>query len=972
MKTQGVDVNVTINNVLKTLTVAQDESLLLALRRASYFSVKSGCDDGTCGICIVLINGKPERSCKIKALTVEGAKITTIEGLGDAERLHPLQEAFMETGAIQCGFCTPAQILHAKALLDENSNPTEDEIRHALNGVLCRCTGYVRGVDAVQRAAAKMRDEPVEPFTHLEQILPEDIGHLKLPESFYRRDGSRNPLPPLVFTPLEMTTTHIVGKPEVKVDAKKLVQGRPVFTDDFRREGMLYGALLTSPHAHAHIRRIDASRARELPGVRAVLTCEDIPRIKYASGGQSYPQPLPYDQVSLDKKVRHVGDRVAIAAAETLELAQEALSLIDVEYDLLPIVVDPEAAMQDGAPIIHDEPDTESIHDPERNIVHHIEAHAGDVDAAFGEADHLFEGTYRTPKQQQVHLEPHVCITYFDEDERLVIRTSTQVPFHIRRMVAPLIGLPVKQIRVVKPRIGGGFGNKQELILEDLCAHLTLATNRPVRMEYTRTQEFTSSRSRHANIIRYKIGVKDEKVTAANLYLIGDTGAYGAHALTVNMVGGFKGLTLYNPPNVQFISDVVYTNTPPAGAFRGYGAMQCQFGIEVLMEEIADKLGLDVVEFKRSNWLKVGEPMHLSKSLGEGREGVEQSLQTSALDLCVDIGRLATDFEAKRQKHRQQDGRYRHGIGMAVVMHGSGIADLDMASATLKMNDDGSFNLLIGATDLGTGSDTILAQMAAEILGIPLEDIIVYSSDTDFTPFDKGAYASSTTYISGGAVRKAALKIKEQILEHASLMLGGIDMHDLKLQDRQVKTLDGRSISLAEIGLSSLHQQDQHQIIASASHKSPLSPPPTAAQFAEIVVDMETGKINTERLLMVVDCGRVINPATASGQVEGGMAQALGFALTEEMLFDDDGQPLNPNLSKYRIPRAARMPAMDVIFVQTDEPSGPFGAKSVSEIAIDGVSPAMASALHDATSLWMRELPYTAERVKAALKKAGH
>jgi len=971
MKTQGVDVAVTINNVPRMLAVEQDESLLLALRRASYFSVKSGCDDGTCGVCTVLINGKPERSCKIKALEVDGAEITTLEGLGDAEGLHPLQEAFMGTGAIQCGFCTPAQILRAKALLDENPNPTEEEIRQALNGVLCRCTGYVRGVDAVQRAAAKMRDESVEPFSHIEQTLPQEMAKIELPEVFYRRDGSRNPLPPLVFTPREMTATRIVGKPEVKVDAKKLVQGRPVFTDDFRREGMLYGALLTSPHAHARIRRIDASRARTLPGVHAVLTYEDITRIKYASGGQSYPQPLPYDQVSLDNKVRHVGDRVAIAAAETLDLAQEALRLIDVEYDLLPVVVDPEAAMQDGAPIIHDEADTEGIYDPEHNIVHHIDVHVGDVDAAFAEADRLFEGTYRTPKQQQVHLEPHICITYFDEDERLVIRTSTQVPFHIRRMVAPLIGLPVKKIRVVKPRIGGGFGNKQELILEDLCAHLTLAANRPVRMEYTRTQEFTSSRSRHANIIHYKIGVKDEKVIAARLYLIGDTGAYGAHALTVNMVGGFKGLTLYNPPNVHFISDVVYTNTPPAGAFRGYGAMQCQYGMEVLMEEIAANLGLDVVEFKRRNWLRVGEPMYLSKALGEGREGVEQSLQTSALDQCLDIGRLATDFETKREKYRQQDGRYRHGIGMAVVMHGSGIADLDMASATLKMNDDGSFNLLMGATDLGTGSDTILAQMAAEVLGISLDDIIVYSSDTDFTPFDKGAYASSTTYISGGAVRKAALKIKVQILEHAGLMLGGIGAADLELQDRQVNAADGRSISLAEIGLSSLHQQNQHQIIASASHKSPFSPPPTAAQFVEIVVDMETGRIKTERLLMVVDCGRVINPVTASGQVEGGMAQALGFALEEEMLFDDNGQPLNPNLSSYHIPRVTGMPAMDVIFVQTDEPSGPFGAKSVSEIAIDGVAPAMASAFHDATGIWMRELPYTPERVKAALKQAG-
>ena len=636
---------------------------------------------------------------------------------------------------------------------------------------------------------------------------------------------------------------------------------------------------------------------------------------------------------------------------------------------MLPGVVDMEDAMQDGAPIIHDESDTEGIHDPRDNIVYHIDAQVGDVESAFAESDRVFEGTYRTPQQQHVHLEPHVCITYWDENHRLVIRTSTQVPFHIRRMVAPLIGLPVKQIRVIKPRIGGGFGNKQEMILEDLCAHLTLATGRPVRMEYTRTQEFTSSRRRHSNIMRYRIGVKDGVVTAAYLYLIGDTGAYGCHGLTVNMVGGFKGLTLYNPPNARFTCDVVYTNTPPAGAFRGYGAMQCQFGIETLMEEIADQLGLDVVQFKRGNWIKVGEVMHLSKALGEGREGTEQILQSSALEQCVAIGLQATDFYTKRQKHRTQDGRFRRGIGMAVVMHGSGIAGLDMAAATLKMNDDGSFNLLIGATDLGTGSDTILAQMAAEVLGVPLEDIIVYSSDTDFTPFDKGAYASSTTYISGGAVRKAALQIQDQILEHAALMLNVNDPSSLTLGDRKVVAPDGRSVTLAEVALSSLHQRDQRQIMATASHTSQLSPPPTAAQFAEMIVDTETGRVEVERLLMVVDCGRVINPITASGQVEGGMAQALGFALSEEMLYDKVGNPLNPSLNDYHIPKATEMPAMDVIFVQTEEPSGPFGAKSVAEISIDGVAPAMASAVHDATGVWMRELPYTPERVKQVLEK---
>jgi putative selenate reductase molybdopterin-binding subunit len=505
------------------------------------------------------------------------------------------------------------------------------------------------------------------------------------------------------------------------------------------------------------------------------------------------------------------------------------------------------------------------------------------------------------------------------------------------------------------------------MILEDLCAHLTLATNRPVRMEYTRTQEFTSSRRRHANIMRYRVGVKNQTVIAMDLYLIGETGAYGCHGLTVNMVGGFKGLTLYNPPNAHFACDVVYTNTPPAGAFRGYGAMQCQFGIETLMEEIATKLDFNVIEFKQKNWLKLGETMYLSKALGEGREGFEQTLQSSALEKCVEIGLQATDFYTKRQSQRKQNGKIRRGIGMAVVMHGSGIAGLDMAAATLKMNDDGSFNLLIGATDLGTGSDTILAQMAAEVLKIPLEDIIVYSSDTDFTPFDKGAYASSTTYISGGAVRKAALQIREQILEHAALMLNLDNSSSLKLDNRKVVAPDGQSLTLAEIALNSLHEREQHQIIASASHTSDVSPPPTAAQFAEILLDTGSGQIKVERLLMVVDCGRVINPLTAAGQVEGGMAQALGFTLMEDMRYDQNANPLNPNLRDYRIPRAVEMPAMDVIFVQTDEPSGPFGAKSVAEISIDGVAPAIASAIHDAVGVWMRELPFSIERVNQTL-----
>jgi len=972
-----LSLTLTINGEKKALTVRRTETLLDALRRASYFSVKQGCRTGDCGACTVLLDGQPVHSCQIRAVEARDHEVTTLEALAspplrEGPRLHVIQRAFVETGAIQCGYCTPAQILTAKALLDRNPHPTEREIREALSGVLCRCTGYVKIVQAVQRAAAMMRGEGVAPFSPIEATLAPGQSPVSLIDRYYHRAEDEASLPPLVISPPEMEPLRVVGRPELKVDGVKLAAGRPAFTDDVKLEGMLYGTLLTSPHAHARIRRIDASRARALPGVHAVLTHEDIPRVKYASGGQSYPQPPPFDQVVLDDKVRHVGDRVAVVAAETPELAQRALGLIEVEYEVLPHVLDPEEAMQEGAPVIHDEADTDDIYDAQRNIVHHIDAECGDPEVQWAKADHIFEGVYRTSKQQQAHIEPHVCITHWDEDGRLVVRSSTQVPFHIRRMLAPLVGLPARRIRVIKPRIGGGFGNKQEMILEDLCAHLTLATGRPVRMEYTRRQEFTSSRSRHPQIMRYKIGVTDEmEVIAAELYLIGDTGAYGTHGLTVQMVGGQKGLTLYNAPYSRFVCDVVYTNKSPAGAFRGYGATQCFFGIETLMSEIADQMGWDVVEFKRRNWIKQGEEMLLAKALGEGREGFEQVVHSSGLEQCVQVGLEAMDWYDKRGRMNPDPADpIRRGIGMAVVLHGSGIAGLDMGAATIKMNDDGSFNLLIGATDLGTGSDTILAQMAAEELGVRVEDVVVYSSDTDFTPFDKGAYASSTTYISGGAVRKAARKVADQIRQHAAQMLGLESATGFVLHDRKVVAPDGTALTLEQVALSSLHQRDQHQIIASASHMSYLSPPPFAAQFVELAVDTETGQITVERALMVVDAGRVINPITASGQVEGGMTQALGFAHCEEMVYDEDGRPVNPRFGPYHIYRSNEMPRLEVIFVQTEEPTGPFGAKSVAEIAMDGIAPAMVDAIHDATGVWLREVPFTPERVWRALREA--
>lgn len=968
-----------VNNEQKTLNVQPHERLLRVLRREGYFSVKFGDEHGMTGSDAILLDGQLVNSQTMLAAQAEGHRILTLEGLGTSRNLHPLQEAFIETGAIQSGYNTPAQILAAYALLQKNPNPTEAEVRVAIAGILDRETGYLKPVQAILRAAAVMRGEDVPPFEPLQRAIPAPPDLFNIPWPFETGGGygggdtgttRTKTIPALIVTPPQLKERHTVGKAEPKVDAVKLAAGKPVYTDDIEMRDMLHAALLTSPHAHARITRIDTSRARALPGVQAVLTHQDVPRVFYASGGQSYPNPKPYDQVSLDNKVRHVGDRVAVVAAETPEIAREALKLIEVEYEVLPAIFDPEEAMKPGAPVIHDDPAVEGIHDRERNIVHHIDAHAGDAEAQWAKADHIFEGEYRVHQVQQASIEPHVVVTWWDEDDRMVIRTSTQVPFHVRRMVAPLLGLPVKRIRVVKPRIGGGFGGKQEMLIEDLCAHLTIATGRPVRFEYTREQEFTSARSRHPQILRFKTGVtKDGQITAAECYIIGNTGAYGTHGLTVQMVAGFRALTTYNAPYSRFLCDVVYTNIPTPGAYRGYGAPQGLFALEVHMEEIATALGMEVLEFKRRNTIKVGDTLVMSVALGEGREGIEQKVTSSALNECLDIGAQAMGWYDKRGREKTVPGKphLRKGIGVAVAMHGTGIAGLDMGAASIKLNDDGSFNLLFGATDLGTGADTVLAQIAAETLGVPLNDIIVYAADTDMTPFDTGAYASSTTYVSGGAVLKASEDVRMQILQHAARHMLHCEVDDLELEDRKVVHRDGRSVPLAEVALHSLHQANQHQIMATASHMSELSPPPFAAQFLEATVDTETGQVTVDRMLMAVDCGIAINPITAAGQIEGGMTQALGYAHCEEMAYDNEGRLQATRLGDYHIYRADEMPELDAIFVETYEESGPYGAKAVAEIPKDGVAPALASAIFDATGIHIRELPFTPERVWRAL-----
>ena len=967
-----MEITVTINGEARRLECEPHHTLLTVLRGAGYYSVRFGSETGETGAAAVLLDGRLVSADILLAAQADGHTIETVEALAAPGSLHPIQEAFIESGAFQSGYSTPAMILAAKALLDSNPNPTEGEVRDTLTGILDRETGYLRPVLAILRAGDVLRGTataPVEPVEVAPLLDPagELDGDVTAP-----LEGLSSLAPKVVPSP-EVPETSVVGKPEPKVDATKLAKGRPAFTDDIELRGMLAAKLLFSPHAHARIVAIDDSKARALPGVRAVLHHQNVKRVRYASGGQSYPNPPPYDQASFDDKVRFVGDRVAAVAADTIEIATQAVALIDVTYEVLPAVYDENEAIAGDAPVIHDEEDMEGAYDAARNIVHHMEAEIGDVAAGFEAADHVFEQTFRVHQVHASPIEPHIAIGYWDSDERLVLRTSTQVPFHVRRMVAPLLDLPVRQIRVIKPRIGGGFGAKQEMLIEDVVGHLVIATGRPVRLELTRREEFMSSRTRHPQTITYRTGVNtDGLLVSQQMRIVGNTGAYGTHGLTVQQVSGLRGLSSYNCPNKRFECDVAYTNIPVPGAYRGYGAPQALFALEAHMEDVATAMGRDPLEFRRLNWTKEGDPLDMATRLGEGAADMEviPVITSSGLEECVAQGERAIGW------HRRADPDWRapadqphirRGIGFAMCMHGTSIPGLDMGAASLKINDDGSFNLLVGATDLGTGADTVLGQIAAEVLGVPLEDILVYAADTDMTPFDVGAYASSTTYISGSAVKKAAEEVRRQIAERAALMLD-VTPGEIGLADRKAWAADGRSIGLEELAHHALHQDQQTQIMATASFVSPESPPPYAAQFAEVEVDIDTGQVTVQALVMAVDCGVPINPITSAGQVEGGMIQALGYGHCEEMAYDDDGRMVNAQFGPYKIYRSDEMPRIEAYLVQTMEKSGPFGAKAIAEIPKDGVAPAIRNAIGNATGVWINQIPFTPERVWHALQ----
>ncbi|HEY3448256.1 MAG TPA: molybdopterin cofactor-binding domain-containing protein [Myxococcales bacterium] len=774
---------------------------------------------------------------------------------------------------------------------------------------------------------------------------------------------------------------RVVGHSVPKADAMGLACGLEPYVADFHTPDTLCGYIVPSPHAHARIKKIDASKARAIQGVHAVITWQDLPRIPHTTAGQGYVEPSPYDSFVLDHKVRFVGDKVAFVVADTREIAEEAGKALEIEWEVLPAVLDMDQAMDPGAPVIHDEPEAHMPipvpYDPQRNLASAASMGAGDMPKVLATSHLAHRGTWRTHRGQHCPLETHACLGYLDAKDRVVLVSSTQVPFHARRITAQALGIPVRRIRVIKPRIGGGFGSKQEVMLEQCVAAMVLKTRRKVLLRLTRQEEFLS-RTRHPIRTTLEGGFNaDGTVNGVRMEVLSNTGAYGSHALTVMCNCGSKVLPLYRMKTVAFDARAVYTNLPVAGAYRGYGATQAAFAMECFLDEVAEKLKIDPVELRKRNHINAGEGSPVFAALGEGKPGVEQKIGSCGLPQCIELGAKAIGWAEKRGK--PGDGPKKRGLGMCTLMQGSSIPEIDMASVSLKINDDGSFILTAGAADLGTGADTMLAQIAAEVLGIPETDIVVHSADTDLTPFDVGAYASSTTYLSGEASRKAALDVALQVREVAADYLNEVlkieprpDPAKLVLREGKVFAPGGQSVTLAQVALRSLYERDQHQIAATASAISKKSPPPFSAHFAEVEVDTETGYVKLLKYVAAVDCGTAINPKLAEGQVEGAVLNGISFALTEECLFDESGRLRNGNFANYKIWSAADVPEMVTILVPTYEESGPFGAKSVSEIGINGPCPAIANAIFDAVGVRLRETPFTPEKVLTAIReKAG-
>lgn len=757
-----------------------------------------------------------------------------------------------------------------------------------------------------------------------------------------------------------------------KYDARKIVTGAARYTADYhdRFPDLAHGTIIRSDIPHGRVVDIDTERAEAMDGVLAVITPWDdvVPETLYSSSGQSYPEPSPWDLRVLREHVRFVGDRVAAVVAEDRETADRAARTVSVEYEEYDSVFDTEEATKPDAPTLFGPDEVENTQtgaEYERNLVSQFAGEIGDVENAFEETDHVLETEWETPYQSHCVPEPHATIAYTDEDNRYNIITATQVPNHTRRQLAHVFDIPIRDVRVIKPRVGAGFGAKQEMVIEPVALALHLAAGVPVKLEVTRQEEFYALRFRHPMSLRCKTAVKDGELTAMDLYVRENSGAYGTHGMTVASNVGTKAFPLYpRVPNARFSGDVVHTNLPMGAAMRGYGAPQGHFVVESHLDEVARELGEDPIEFKLRHAVREGDLDRMNAIL-KPDDRFARRIRSCGIRECVERGREAIGYDECDQP---EETHLHRGVGMAIIAQGSGVAGKELGAAQIRMNEDGSFHLQVGGVDTGTGNDTMFTQVAAETLGCAPQDIVVKSSDTDLTPFDYGSYASSTTYISGQAVKKAAEDAKSRIMEWASRMLDE-PVETLAVGGGEVRSQEtGDSVTLEAIGYESTYgDETREQIMGQGHHATDESPPPFGAQFLRVLVNEKTGEFEIEKLAFAADCGVAINPPLVEGQIEGGQHMSLEYATSGTLAFDEDGNPQTLGFRQYGMPRTTDHPPMETIIVETHEPTGPFGAKSIGELPTNGVPPALSNAIRDAVGVRLTEIPITADDIKTAL-----
>ncbi len=872
-------------------------------RDLGWFGVKKGCDAGDCGACTVWLDGKPVHSCLVPAYRAEGREVTTIEGLACGDALHPMQQAFLDAQAFQCGFCAAGMIMTSASLSDEEKK----DLPFRLKGNLCRCTGYHAIEDALNGVASVEED----------------------------RAG------------------HACGSSLQSPLAHSIVTGTARYTADITMEGMLHLKVLRSPHAHAKIGAMRTEKARALPGVHAVFTWEDVPKRPFTSALHDDYRVDPDDTFVLDNVARHVGQRVAAVVADTEGIAEEACRLIEVDYEVLPAVFDPEEAMLPGVPVLHNKEFSSRIQNAKQNIFLQIESEYGKVAQGFAEADVTVENTFSTNKVSHAHLETHIAIASQSADGRIHVRSSSQAPFQVKAKLAYLFAIPLERVHVYTERVGGGFGGKQEMLCEELCVLAMLKTGRPVKWEFTREEEFIAGVSRHPMKTTIKVGAKkDGTLTAIQLRVVSATGAYGNHGGETLAASLSQSLQIYRCPNMQGTGFAVYTNIPPSGAFRGYGSSQTVFAVESAMGDLARKLGMDLMALQRKNVVVPGDAVH---SIWEGPSDAEMG--SYGLDQCMDFVEKA--LASGRGEPKPEGAEWLEGKGHAIHMHDCIPPTEQRSEAHINLRSDGTYYLTNGVTEMGNGTITSMRQVAASILNTTAGRIEIVIADTDKTAYDTGTFSSVGTSVSCKSASLAAENLRDNILKVAS-QFTSTPLEECKLVDDAIQC-GKRMVPLTELFASAPDARHRLHVMRKA-YGSPRTTCFNVHGF-RIGVHRVTGEIRILQSVHAADAGTIINPMQCRGQVEGAVAQGIGSSLFERMVFDGNGKMMNPTFRNYRISAFADIPRTEVFFADTYDAYGPLGAKSAGETPIIPVAPALGNALADATGVRFESLPFSADRI---------